>query len=206
VEARDGSSWFLQRAGVPGRSVGAEPVARPNFVVILADDLGYGDVACYNPESKIPTPHVDRLAAEGMRFTDAHTPSAVCTPTRYGLLTGRYCWRTRLKYRVLDGFDPPLIEPGQVTVASLLADRGYATACIGKWHLGLQWTRPDGSRYRRFGPPRGRLVPATTSTSPRPFTGGPLGRVPPFLRHLRLAEYVALSATVTGTASCTCPP
>jgi arylsulfatase A len=152
----------------------AEPVARPNFVVILADDLGYGDVACYNPESKIPTPHVDRLAAEGMRFTDAHTPSAVCTPTRYGLLTGRYCWRTRLKYRVLDGFDPPLIEPGQVTVASLLADRGYATACIGKWHLGLQWTDRDGQPVPavpldRREPPR----PGFEVDFTRPFTGGP---------------------------------
>ncbi|MCB1091889.1 MAG: sulfatase-like hydrolase/transferase, partial [Verrucomicrobiae bacterium] len=90
--------------------------AHPNIVYILADDLGFGDVSCNNPDSKIPTPNVDRLATEGMRFTDAHTPSAVCTPTRYGILTGRYCWRTRLKYRVLDGFDPPLIEPDRVTV------------------------------------------------------------------------------------------
>src|SRR5271165_4754614 len=79
----------------------------PNLVVILCDDLGYGDVGCYNADSKIATPNVDRLAARGVRFTDAHTPSAVCTPTRYGLLTGRYCWRTRLKDGVLDGFDPP---------------------------------------------------------------------------------------------------
>jgi len=150
------------------------PADRPNFVVVLADDLGFGDVSCYNPESKIPTPHVDRLAAEGMRFTDAHTPSAVCTPTRYGLLTGRYCWRTRLKYRVLDGFDPPLIEPGQVTVASLLMRQGYATAAIGKWHLGLQWTDTNGDLIPsvppdRAGPPRaGHDVDFT-----RPFAGGP---------------------------------
>jgi arylsulfatase A len=116
----------------------AQARRRPNIVFILADDLGYGDLRCYNPDSRIPTPNLDRLAAQGMRFTDAHTPSAVCTPTRYGLLTGRYCWRTRLKQGVLDGFDPPLIEQGRMTVASLLRQHGYATGCIGKWHLGMQ--------------------------------------------------------------------
>ncbi len=119
---------------------------RPNVVVILADDLGWGDPQCYNAESKIPTPAIDRLAREGMKFVDAHTPSAVCTPTRYGLLTGRYCWRTRLKSSVLDGFSPPLIEPQRLTIASFLKHHGYATACVGKWHLGMQWTRIDGSR------------------------------------------------------------
>src|SRR5438046_715861 len=88
---------------------------RPNVVLILADDLGYGDLRCYQAASPIPTPFLDRLAGEGRRFTDAHTPSAVCSPTRYGLLTGRYAWRTRLKSGVLDGFDPPLIEPGRRT-------------------------------------------------------------------------------------------
>lgn len=127
---------------VPGSLSSADP---PNVVVILADDLGFGDLSCNNPESKIPTPHADRLAAEGMRFTDAHSPSAVCTPTRYSLLTGRYHWRSRLKQGVLDGISPPLIEEDRVTVASFLQEQGYATACIGKWHLGLQWTRKDGS-------------------------------------------------------------
>lgn len=117
----------------------------PNLVVILADDMGYGDPRCYNHESKIPTPNLDRLAAGGMRFTNAHTPSAVCTPTRYGLLTGRYCWRTRLKQGVLDGFDPPLLEEGQMTIARMLKQRGYSTACIGKWHLGMNWVRKDGT-------------------------------------------------------------
>lgn len=112
---------------------------KPNIVYILADDLGYGDVRCLNPESKIPTPHMDRLAAEGMTFTDAHSPSAVCTPTRYGLLTGRYAWRTRLKNGVLWGYSPGLIDQGELTVAQFLNDQGYATACIGKWHLGLGW-------------------------------------------------------------------
>jgi arylsulfatase A-like enzyme len=114
----------------------------PNVVVILADDLGYGDPGCYNKDSKIPTRNIDRLAAQGMRFTDAHTPSGVCTPTRYGLLTGRYCWRTRLPRGVLQGYDPLLIEPSRLTVASLLKKHGYATACVGKWHLGLGTAKP----------------------------------------------------------------
>ena len=84
----------------------------PNIIFLLADDMGYGDVGCYNPDSKIPTPNMDRLAAQGVRFTDAHSPSAVCTPSRYGVLTGRYCWRSRLKRSVLFGYEPPLIEKG----------------------------------------------------------------------------------------------
>jgi arylsulfatase A-like enzyme len=118
------------------------PANRPNIVFILADDLGYGDLSCYNRESKIPTPHCDRLASEGIRFTDAHSPSAVCTPTRYGLLTGRYSWRTPLKRGVLQGYDPLLIEADRVTVASLLKQYGYATAAFGKWHLGLGDKKP----------------------------------------------------------------
>ena len=109
----------------------------PNIVLILADDMGIGDPGCYNADSKIPTPHIDRLAREGLRMTDMHSPSAVCTPTRYGLLTGRYCWRTRLKESVLFGYGTALIEPGRATVASLAASRGYRTAVFGKWHLGL---------------------------------------------------------------------
>ena len=165
---------LLSSFGILHSAFAALPL--PNIIVILADDLGFGDVGCSNPESKIPTPNMDRIAGEGMRFTDAHTPSAVCTPTRYGLLTGRYCWRTRLKERVLDGFDPPLIEPGQVTVASLLREHGYTTGCVGKWHLGMQWTDtkgapvPDGSSDPESkGPPRpGYDVDYTV-----PFTGGP---------------------------------
>lgn len=109
----------------------------PNIVIILADDLGYGDLGSYNPDSKIPTQQLDRLAAEGMRFTDAHTPSGVCTPTRYALLTGRYAWRTSLKKGVLNGYSPMLVEKDRMTLASLVRQRGYATAAIGKWHLGL---------------------------------------------------------------------
>ena len=119
---------------------------RPNIVFILADDLGNGDLGCYDKESKIPTPNLDALAAGGMRFTNAHRPSSVSTPTRYGVLTGRYCWRTWLKKSVLDGFDPPLIEPERLTVASMLRKQGYATACIGKWHLGMNWPQNTGHR------------------------------------------------------------
>ena len=120
--------------------------SKPNIIYILADDLGYGDVACYNVASKIPTPHLDRLAREGMRFTDAHAASAVCTPSRYNLLTGRYCWRSRLKRNVLFEWDRALIEPGRLTVAGLLRGEGYRTACLGKWHLGWEWRTLDG-RY-----------------------------------------------------------
>ncbi|NWK55867.1 arylsulfatase [Verrucomicrobiaceae bacterium N1E253] len=114
---------------------------RPNIVFILADDLGTGDLGCYNKDSKIPTPRLDQLADEGMRFTDAHSNSSVCTPTRYGVLTGRYCWRSRLKRGVLMGYSPALIEEGRETVASLLKKQGYTTACIGKWHLGMNMAR-----------------------------------------------------------------
>ncbi|MEM7538765.1 MAG: arylsulfatase [Chloroflexota bacterium] len=117
---------------------------KPNIIFIMADDMGYGDVGCFNPESKIPTPNMDRLAAEGMRFNDAHSPSAVCTPTRYGVLTGRYCWRSPLKHGVLYGYEPPLIEEERLTVAKLLQDNGYHTACIGKWHLGLHFATKPG--------------------------------------------------------------
>ncbi|MGJ5818899.1 sulfatase family protein [Paludibaculum fermentans] len=111
--------------------------ARPNILYVLADDMGSGDLGCYNPESKIPTPNLDRLASQGVRFTDMHSPSSVCTPTRYGILTGRYCWRSSLKSGVLQGYSPNLIEPGRPTVASLLKNAGYNTAAFGKWHLGL---------------------------------------------------------------------
>ncbi len=117
---------------------------KPNLLVILADDLGWGDVSGNHPESKIATPNLDRIASEGMRFTDAHTSSGVCTPSRYSLLTGRYHWRTPLQKGVLGGFSRPLVSPGRVTLASFLHGQGYHTACIGKWHLGMEWPLTDG--------------------------------------------------------------
>lgn len=126
----------------------SQPATKPNIVFILCDDLGYGDVACNNPQGKIATPCIDRLAAEGMRFTDAHTTSSVCTPTRYSVLTGRYNWRSRLKSGVLGGLSPRLIEPGRLTVAELLRRSGYHTACVGKWHLGMHWPlKPDAEGF-----------------------------------------------------------
>ncbi len=116
----------------------------PNIIFIMADDLGYGDIGCYNPDAKIPTPNIDKLSQEGMRFTDAHSPSAVCTPTRYSVLTGRYCWRTRLKKSVLSGYSLPLIEKDRLTIADMLKKEGYHTACIGKWHLGLKYKNESG--------------------------------------------------------------
>ena len=113
----------------------------PNIVYILADDLGYGDISSLNQDSKLVTPNIDRLSEEGIRFTDAHSGSAVCTPTRYGILTGRYSWRSSLKSGVLWGYSKHLIPPDRMTVASMLKEKGYATACVGKWHLGMDWAK-----------------------------------------------------------------
>ncbi|MSU33970.1 MAG: arylsulfatase [Pedosphaera sp.] len=113
---------------------GAAPGAQPNVLIILVDDMGYGDPGCYNPHSKIATPNIDRLAREGMRFTDAHAPGPLCHPSRYGLMTGRYPFRTD----VSKWPKQPLIEEGQMTIASLLKSQGYRTAMVGKWHLGFR--------------------------------------------------------------------
>ena len=117
---------------------------KPNIVLILADDFGWGDTSCNNPDSPIKTPQIDRVAREGIRFTNAHTPSAVCTPTRYGLLTGRYPWRSYLKKHVLPYYAPALITRGRTTLASYLKSQGYRTGGFGKWHLGLDWTPVPG--------------------------------------------------------------
>ena len=118
-------------------SIAEEASGKPNIVIILADDLGYGSVGCFGANHElVRTPNIDRLAREGRTFTDANTTSSVCTPTRYSLLTGRYCWRTSLKYETLNTFAPLLIEPGRLNMASMLKAQGYHTAAIGKWHLG----------------------------------------------------------------------
>ncbi len=123
---------------------------RPNVVVILADDLGYGDVACYNPESKVPTPHLDRLAAEGIRFTDAHSPATVCSPTRLSLLTGRHSFRFKNGGRVFVGIGgPSQIPAGRLTLPEMLRRSGYATAAIGKWHVGLTFLDENGEAITR---------------------------------------------------------
>ncbi len=149
----------------------------PNIIYLMADDMGYGDTGCYNPHSKIPTPNMDRLATEGIRFTDAHSPSAVCTPTRYGVLTGRYCWRSSLKRQVLYSYEPSLIEKDRLTVASMLKATGYNTAAIGKWHLGLGYAAKPGE-WVDFGrplpwPSAGRLLEEKIDFT-QPLKGGPV--------------------------------
>jgi arylsulfatase A-like enzyme len=147
--------------------LGGLAASPPNLVYILADDLGYGDLGSYNPQSKIPTPHLDRLAAEGMRFTDAHASDAVCTPTRYSLLTGRYAFRSRLKSGVLGPWAAPLIERDRLTVPGLLRQHGYTTLAVGKWHLGWNWPTTDGQAPRS-----GDGLSNVDFT--RPIGGGPL--------------------------------
>jgi arylsulfatase A len=122
-----------------------ETQERPNIVIILADDFGVGDIQAHYPDNKIATPYLDKFSAESMRFSNAHSGSAVCSPTRYGLLTGRYAWRTRLQEWVLACYEPPLIAEDRLTLPGFLKEKGYATACIGKWHLGWNWAGPQAS-------------------------------------------------------------
>jgi len=151
---------FLKGAGIGLVSLAASscsvfnmsrPRERPNILFILADDLGYGDVACYNPNSKIPTPNLDKLASQGMRFTDAHSPSTVCTPTRYSILTGRMAFRTGMKWVFSGVGGPCLIEKDRLTLPQMLRDKGYATACFGKWHIGMTFFDKDGNRIKDGG-------------------------------------------------------
>ena len=158
---------FIKTAGTvatvsPFLGSRAAPTPKPpNVVFILADDMGYGDVSYLNPDSKIPTPNIDRIGREGSYFSDAHSPSSICTPTRYGIHTGRYCWRTRIKNSVTWGYSRHLIEPERLTVASLLKQAGYHTGCFGKWHMGMDMMTRDG---------RG-LEPPDAVVDRRAFTG-----------------------------------
>jgi len=144
---------------------------RPNILFILADDLGYGDVACYNPEAKAPTPHLDALAGQGMRFIDAHSPSTVCTPTRYSLLTGRMAFRTG-KGGVFTGVGGPcLIEPERLTLGGMLKEQGYTTAMFGKWHIGMTFYDKDGKPINQDG-----MAGVKRIDYARPATGAPIQR------------------------------
>lgn len=141
--------------------------APPSIVYILADDLGYGDVHALNPErGKIATPNLDRLASQGMTFTDAHSGSSVCTPTRYGVLTGRYAWRTRLQSSVLGNYVEPLIAADRLTVSGLLKQHGYHTACIGKWHLGYTIEGGQQTAKKKKGSGEGAPLGAITRDGP----------------------------------------
>ncbi len=155
---------------------------KPNIVILFADDLGYGDVSCLNPEGKIPTPHIDGLARDGMTFTDAHSSSAVCSPSRYSLLTGRYNWRSPLQKGIVNPYGDPLISPDRSTIGSVLQNAGYYTACIGKWHLGMGWEFDANEDFLPPGPPK-QTRTATASQRvlwskafSRPTTGGPTTR------------------------------
>jgi arylsulfatase A len=142
----------------PAPRPAAEPAKKPNVIFILADDWGYGDVKCFGGDRcKIDTPHMDQLARDGMSFTNAHSSSSVCTPTRYSILTGRYNWRSRMKRGVLGGFSSRLIEKDRSTVASFLTELGYVTGCVGKWHLGMALPTTDGKPPRGYGMPKSQV-------------------------------------------------
>ena len=149
-----------------GFTAAAAEVKRPNIVILYADDMGYGDLGANNPASKIPTPHLDRLAAEGMRFTDAHSSSGICTPSRYAMLTGRHHWRDF--HGIAGAFDGTVFKPGQLTLPAMLRQRGYATACIGKWHLGMDW-----DAIRKPGTSK-KSIEHTDFDWTKRFPGGPL--------------------------------
>jgi arylsulfatase A len=152
------------------------------IVVIYADDLGYGDVACFGGEtSRIPTPRLDALAAEGLAFTDAHSSSGVCSPSRYTLLTGRYHWRTRLQKGIVGLWEPPLIAADRPTIGTLAQRAGWRTAAVGKWHLGWDWPLQEGDRALLVGPKQGAEATdahrdAWSRIFGQPLAGGPITR------------------------------
>ncbi len=197
---------LLSSAWIGLCAAGASAASSPNVVVVLADDLGFGDVAYLNPRSRIPTPNFDSFARQGMAFVDAHTPSSVCTPTRYGLLTGRYAWRTRLKRGVMNGYGEPLLAAGRATLGTFLGERGYRTAVIGKWHLGLGFAKDEAGEFDFEGPvddgphthgfDESLIIPASLDFPPYVYLrdgeimGLPLGSQPRlnFPRYMRAGE------------------
>ncbi|NQV34596.1 MAG: arylsulfatase [Phycisphaeraceae bacterium] len=153
--------------------------ASPNVIIFLSDDMGYGDPKCLNPQSRIPTPNIDLLSRQGMTFTDAHTSSSICTPSRYGLMTGRYCWRSKLPTGIVWYWDMPFIDPNRLTMAGMFKQHGYATACVGKWHLGMDWPLDDGSYISDHEtavlmPPKKREAYSRQIDFRKPIHGGPL--------------------------------
>jgi arylsulfatase A-like enzyme len=167
-------------AVIPGCNVQKEGTGeqalseRPNIIFILSDDLGYGDVGCYNPESKIPTPNLDKMAKDGIMFTDAHSPATVCTPSRYSLLTGRMAFRTGKGSAVFEGpGGPSLIEDWRLTLGGMLQEVGYTTAVYGKWHVGLTWLDSSGERITGQRVAHSQLIDYELST---PLPDGPLDR------------------------------
>jgi len=151
---------------------------KPNIIIILADDLGFGDVACYNPQSKVQTPHLDRMASEGMRFTDAHSPASICTPTRLSLLTGRHFFRVKGGGRIFVGVGgPSLIEQGRLTLPQMLKNEGYTTAAVGKWHVGLTFFDKQGRAIdKETYPDMGGLERVQQIDYTRPIPDGPVNR------------------------------
>jgi arylsulfatase A len=184
----------------------ARETAAPNIVLILADDLGWGDLSCYQPGNAYQTPRIDRIAREGLRMTNAHAPHSVCSPTRYAVLTGRYCWRTFLREGVLPGYAKPLISERRMTLASLLKEHGYTTGAFGKWHIGMGWTPVAGDPGDfHYGSQIHAAADALAAISQRvdhkaPIEGGPTaigfdtffgtpsnrGRIPVFVRDDRI--------------------
>ena len=176
--------------------------AKPNIIVIYTDDQGYGDASCLNPEAKFQTPSLDRLAREGVTFTDAHCSDTVCTPSRYGLLTGRYAWRTELKRGVMGAERKCLIADGRVTLASFLREQGYATAMVGKWHLGMDF--PGDRRRRDWSQPVTDMpldkgfdyfygIPASLNYGVLAWFEGRYAKVPPTLYTQKKPNQLALS-------------
>lgn len=168
-------AWVLLLS-ISVQSLFADTISsHPNIVLVLTDDLGFGDVSFLNTESKIKTPHIDSLAAEGVWATDAHSPSSICSPTRYSLLTGRYAWRGKLRRGIVLPWEEPAIEPHLDTLPMMLKRAGYETALIGKWHLGFHWPWKDGKRPEKQKLLKGvRSVAATEMFDwSKPITGGP---------------------------------
>lgn len=160
--------WMFIQTGCTSKPVD-KPL--PNILILYADDMGYGDLHIQNPDSKIPTPNLDQLALEGIRFTDGHSSSGICTPSRYGLLTGRHHWRDF--HGIVQAMGPPAFKKNQFTLAKLLKNKGYATACIGKWHLGWDWKAIIKPEWRDSSL---KVLPPEAYDWTRSIPGGPLDR------------------------------